>query len=185
MAGSRQSLRVVPDESFGSLLRRRRRTDDLTQKELGNKLGVSQQTIGAWERGERPQSGKLEVIAKYLRMDKQRLASLIDYQAGRPSGMADVSEAAQAPADPGVTQESTDAEATREPTDAGVTQEPADSEAAEESADSEAAEESADSDDAMMRRLAKRFLEAEKKAPLSPQRAEAYRALFEYFGRSK
>jgi len=156
LAGSRQSLRAVPNESFGSRLRHRRRAEDLTQAELGKKLGVSQQTIGAWERGERPQSGKLDVIAQYLRMDKQRLVSLIDDQP-LPGGQAHVSEAAEEPA----------------------------SETAEEPADIETAEESTDSNDAMMRQLANRFMEAEKRGPLSPQRAEAYRTLFEYFGRNK
>lgn len=167
MTGSRQSLRVVPDESFGSLLRRRRRTDDLTQAQLGKMLDVTQQTIGAWERGERPQSGKLDAIAQYLRMDKERLVSLIDGQLPWPSGQAHVSEAAEGLAD------------------GEVSEEPPDSEASEEPADSKAADEAADSNDAMMRRLANSFMTAEKKGPLSSQRAEAYLALFEYFGRNQ
>lgn len=156
MVGSRQSLRAVPNESFGSRLRHRRRAEDLTQAQLGKRLGVSQQTIGAWERGERPQSGKLDVIAQYLRMDKQRLVSLIDDQPLQ-GGQVHVSEAAE------------------EPT----------SETAEEPADIGATEEATDSNDVIMRQLANRFMEAEQRGPLSPQRAEAYRTLFEYFGRNK
>jgi transcriptional regulator with XRE-family HTH domain len=78
LTGSRQSLRVVPQESFGSRLRRQRRADDLTQAKLGAKFGVSQQTIGAWERGERPQNRFLGALANYLSLDEQELASLID-----------------------------------------------------------------------------------------------------------
>lgn len=148
MAGSRQSLRVVPDdESLASRLRRQRQTDDLTQAELGKRLGVSQQTIGAWERGERPQNGKLDVLAEYLGTDKRQLLLLIDGQPSWLSGQGHVN-------------------------------------GAEVPIDSEPAEESADSNDAMMRQLAKRFMEAEKQGPLSSQRAEAYRTLFEYFGRN-
>lgn len=36
---------------FGQELRRRRDEKDLTQTELGNKIGVSQAEIGHWERG--------------------------------------------------------------------------------------------------------------------------------------
>jgi transcriptional regulator with XRE-family HTH domain len=148
LAGSRQSLRVVPLEPFGSLLRRRRHNDDLTQAELGKKLGVSQQTIGAWEHGDRPQNRFLDVLAEYLSMDKQKLVLLIGDQMSMMSS--------QDQADTGVN-EST----------------------------GEATEESADSDDAMMRELAKSFIGAQRRGPLSPQDAEAYGTLFKYFGRNK
>lgn len=148
MAGSRQSLRVVPLESFGSLLQRRRHRDDLTQAELGKELGVSQQTIGAWEHGDRPQNRFLDVLAEYLGMDKQKLVLLIDSHLSIPSS--------QDQADTGV-EEST----------------------------GEASEESLDGDDAMMRQLAKSFMEAQRRGPLSPQGAEAYDTLFKYFGRNK
>jgi transcriptional regulator with XRE-family HTH domain len=80
VAGSRQSLRVVPSESFGSRLRRQRLADDLTQAELGERFSVRQQTIGAWERGERPQSRFLSPLADYLGLEEQELAWLIDSQ---------------------------------------------------------------------------------------------------------
>ena len=76
--GSRQSLRVVPSESFGSRLRRQRLADDLTQAELGERFGVKQQTIGAWERGERPQSRFFGPLADYLGLEEQELTLLID-----------------------------------------------------------------------------------------------------------
>jgi len=148
LAGSRQSLRVVPIESFGSLLQRRRRTDDLTQAELGKKLGVSQQTIGAWERGDRPQNRFLDVLEKYLSVDKQELVLLIDGRSSPPGSPALVDEGVE---------ELTD----------------------------EAAEESTNSDDVMMRQLARSFMEAQRRGPLSPQDAEAYDTLFKYFGRNK
>jgi transcriptional regulator with XRE-family HTH domain len=85
LTGSRQSLRAVPAESFGSRLRRQRRIDDLTQSELGERFGVRQQTIGAWERGERPQSRFLGELASYLGFEGgQELVSLIESQAGMP-----------------------------------------------------------------------------------------------------
>jgi transcriptional regulator with XRE-family HTH domain len=139
LAGSRQSPRVVPLESFGSLLQRRRHTDDLTQAQLGKKLGVSQQTIGAWERGERPQSRFLGSLARYLGMSTDKLSLLID----------------------------------RQPHDDKVVSEPYDP-----------AEELADSDDAMMRQLARSFMEAQSKG-LSTQGAEAYNVLFKYFSRDR
>jgi transcriptional regulator with XRE-family HTH domain len=78
MAGSRQSPQVVPPESFGSVLRRKRVSDDLTQAELGQQFGVRQQTIGAWEHGERPQSRFIGSLAEYVGLEKQDLVSLID-----------------------------------------------------------------------------------------------------------
>jgi transcriptional regulator with XRE-family HTH domain len=59
--------------------------DDLTQAELGERFGVRQQTIGAWERGERPQSRFFGVLAKYLGLaGEQELVSLIDSQLDSP-----------------------------------------------------------------------------------------------------
>jgi len=37
----------------------------------------------------------------------------------------------------------------------------------------------------MMRQLARSFMEAQRRGPLSPQDAEAYDTLFKYFGRNK
>jgi transcriptional regulator with XRE-family HTH domain len=128
---------VVPLESFGSLLQRRRHTDDLTQAQLGKKLGVSQQTIGAWERGERPQSRFLGALGRYLGMSTDKLALLIDRQ-------PDEDKAAAEPDD--------------------------------------TADELADSDDAIMRQLARSFMDAQSKG-LSSQGAEAYNVLFKYFSR--
>jgi transcriptional regulator with XRE-family HTH domain len=82
LTGARQSLRLVPPESFASRLRRQRRIDNLTQAELGERFGVRQQTIGAWERGERPQSRFFARLAQYLGLGgEQELVSLIDSRA--------------------------------------------------------------------------------------------------------
>jgi transcriptional regulator with XRE-family HTH domain len=82
VAGFRQSLRVVPDESFGSRLRTRRFADGLSQAELGERFGVRQQTVGAWERGERPQARMLAVLADYVGLpDEQALRELLDAEA--------------------------------------------------------------------------------------------------------
>jgi transcriptional regulator with XRE-family HTH domain len=96
LTGSRQSPRVIPLESFGSLLKRRRRNDDLTQAQLGKKLGVSQQTIGAWERGERPQGRFLDALSGYLGMGKDKLALLIDRQLPEDEMVNESDEAAEA-----------------------------------------------------------------------------------------
>ena len=99
LAGSRQSLRVVPPASFGSRLRDQRRADDLTQAALGKRFGVRQQTIGAWEHGERPQNRFLGDLANYLGMGKQELLSLIDNQPELPTGQDAVAVAEDEPAD--------------------------------------------------------------------------------------
>jgi transcriptional regulator with XRE-family HTH domain len=80
VAGSRQSLRVVPLRSFGDILRRQRHTDDLTQAELAKRFGVSPQTISSWERGDRPQSRFLNIVADYLGLGKQEFISLLNDQ---------------------------------------------------------------------------------------------------------
>ena len=81
MTGSRHSLRIVPPESFGSRLRRQRQSDDLTQAELARRFGVRQQTIGAWERGERPQSRFFGDLGNYLGLGEPELVSILDSQA--------------------------------------------------------------------------------------------------------
>ncbi len=96
MAGSRHSLRVVPPESLGSRLRRQRRADDLTQAELAKQFGVRQQTIGAWERGERPQSRFFAELRRYLGLDEREFLTLIDSQAEMPAEQEAVSAEAEA-----------------------------------------------------------------------------------------
>ncbi len=78
MADPDPPLRAVPSpEPFGPLLKRHRRADGLTQAELGDRIGAAQQTIGAWERGERPQPRYFPKLAEYLSLDERELASLI------------------------------------------------------------------------------------------------------------
>jgi transcriptional regulator with XRE-family HTH domain len=99
LAGSRQSLRVVPPESFGSRLKHQRLADDLTQAELGDRFRVRQQTIGAWEHGERPQSRHFGELANYLGMSVQELVSLLDSGPERPTDQASMDESAAEPVD--------------------------------------------------------------------------------------
>jgi transcriptional regulator with XRE-family HTH domain len=66
-ASPRRSLTVVPDSAtLGSLLRRKRLTENRTQADLAKVFGVRQQTVGSWERGERPQARFAGAIADYL-----------------------------------------------------------------------------------------------------------------------
>jgi len=59
-------LRSVPDETFGSMLRSRRFTANETQAQLASRLGTTQQTVGKWERGDRPQRRFLAPLAEYV-----------------------------------------------------------------------------------------------------------------------
>jgi transcriptional regulator with XRE-family HTH domain len=71
-------LHPVPDRTFGELLRSQRRADGATQAELGRRFGVRQQTIGAWEKGERPQGRFLAKLADYLGLpDEAALLRLV------------------------------------------------------------------------------------------------------------
>lgn len=71
---------------MGSALRSRRLANDLTQADLGRILKVTQQTIGSWERGERPQSRFLPDIADFLGLsDEAALLRLIDGVEGPPN----------------------------------------------------------------------------------------------------
>lgn len=63
--------------TFGSILRVLRHRNNLTQKELGIALGLSESTIGMYERGHRePDLETLESIADYFNVD-------MDYLTGR------------------------------------------------------------------------------------------------------
>lgn len=62
---------------FGSVLKALRSEHDLTQRQLGEALGVSESTIGMYERGHRePDFEMLETIADYFNVD-------MDYLTGR------------------------------------------------------------------------------------------------------
>ena len=62
---------------FGSVLKTLRAEHDLTQRQLGEALGVSESTIGMYERGHRePDFEMLETIADYFNVD-------MDYLTGR------------------------------------------------------------------------------------------------------
>ena len=98
MAVSRQPLWLVPSESFGSLLKRQRRMGGLTQKQLGERFGVQQQTIAAWEHDKRPESRHFGELAKYLEMNEKDLVTLIDSQPTIPIDLARAAETAKQPA---------------------------------------------------------------------------------------
>lgn len=64
---------------FGSVLKTLRHRSDMTQKCLADVLGVSESTIGMYERGKRePDFEMLEMIADYFNVD-------MDYLTGRSS----------------------------------------------------------------------------------------------------
>lgn len=65
-------LQAVPDPGFGQLLRATRVNRRLTQAQLGSMLGVRQQTVGAWERGESPQSRFLDALVDFLELPSRR-----------------------------------------------------------------------------------------------------------------
>ena len=91
MAGSRQSLHVVPPDYLGARLKSKRREDDLTQGDLAERFGVAQQTVGAWERGERPQNRFFGPLASYLGLsDERELMSLLESQADPAAGQSAV-----------------------------------------------------------------------------------------------
>jgi len=66
--------------SFGDLLRAFRQRRRVGQQELGAKLAVHRNTIGAWEKGERlPESRALVVeIARYLHLDERETRRLLE-----------------------------------------------------------------------------------------------------------
>jgi transcriptional regulator with XRE-family HTH domain len=88
MAGSRQRTPAWdrPSESFGSILKQRRLAEDRTQADLARQFNVSQQTIGSWERGERPQGRFFAALTQYLDLaDEHELVSVLDRDT-RPAG---------------------------------------------------------------------------------------------------
>jgi transcriptional regulator with XRE-family HTH domain len=81
-----RSLSVVPDLGFGQRLRSARITRGLTQAQLGARLGVRQQTIGAWERGDKPQSRFLSPLAEFLGLDGlDELETMLDHLETSPA----------------------------------------------------------------------------------------------------
>ena len=62
---------------FGKVLKRLRTQNNLTQKQLADVLGISESTVGMYERGHRePAFEMLEAIADYFNVD-------MDYLTGR------------------------------------------------------------------------------------------------------
>jgi transcriptional regulator with XRE-family HTH domain len=68
----------------------------LTQTKLALRLGVSQQTIAAWERGDRPRPEHVITLAKYLEWSEHELAEELEVDSLARS-MIDAPEAASQP----------------------------------------------------------------------------------------
>jgi DNA-binding XRE family transcriptional regulator len=83
MAGFRHSLRVVTDQTFGSMLRSQRFANNETQTQLATRLGTRQQTVGGWERGDRPQRRFLAALAEYVNLQggEAELLGMLDREA--------------------------------------------------------------------------------------------------------
>jgi transcriptional regulator with XRE-family HTH domain len=83
----------VPDESFSAQLRQRRLAESLTQAELAERLGTSQQTIGNWERAEESPGPRFHVaLAEYLGLPGEAsVAKLIAEQKQAPLETTDTS----------------------------------------------------------------------------------------------
>ena len=66
---------------FGSVLKRLRMQNDLTQKQLADVLGISESTVGMYERGHRePAFELLETIADYFNVDMDYLTGRTDVE---------------------------------------------------------------------------------------------------------
>lgn len=69
-------MSISEDMSIGEDIKRMRIEKNMTQQELGQKLGVSQQMIGQWETGKaNPKKETIEKIAKALDVDPYSLYS--------------------------------------------------------------------------------------------------------------
>lgn len=69
-------MSIGKEMSIGEDIKRMRIEKNMTQQELGQKLGVSQQMIGQWETGKaNPKKETIEKIAKALDVDPYSLYS--------------------------------------------------------------------------------------------------------------
>ena len=66
---------------FGSVLKKLRTQNDMTQKQLADVLGISESTVGMYERGHRePAFEMLEIIADYFNVDMDYLTGRTDVE---------------------------------------------------------------------------------------------------------
>lgn len=65
------------EQEFKFWLREFRRKNDLTQERLGGQIGVAHVTIGQWERGEKPDPGRLLKLAEFSGEDPHYLFNLV------------------------------------------------------------------------------------------------------------
>ena len=66
---------------FGTVLKNLRNRNNMTQKELGDALGISESTVGMYERGHRePAFEMLEAIADYFNVDMDYLTGRTDVE---------------------------------------------------------------------------------------------------------
>jgi transcriptional regulator with XRE-family HTH domain len=62
---------------LGRRLKKARISASQTQTEAAEELGVTQQTVAAWEAGKRPAPDRLDSIADYLQMSREELLPLV------------------------------------------------------------------------------------------------------------
>src|SRR5262249_59547647 len=78
--GWRCQMEGTQRETFGSLLRRHRRAAGLTQQELAERAGISEDTISNIERGvpHVPRRETLELLAEALRLAPEDRTTFLD-----------------------------------------------------------------------------------------------------------
>lgn len=80
----------MPTPKFGALIKALRESRGLTQTELAEKTGISQQSIAKWENGTPPRPGNIALLAEALGVDR---AQLIEAKEGSPSALERLNEA--------------------------------------------------------------------------------------------
>lgn len=76
-----QSVDSTTLKAFGAELRRERDQHDLTQEQLANRLGVSGQAVGTWERGEaQPQRHHVFLAEEALGLSAGRLSRILGFE---------------------------------------------------------------------------------------------------------
>lgn len=91
LESSRPSMPSVPH--FPDRLRLHRNKLGLSQEQLGQRIGVSQNAISTWERGESsPQLPELLALAKLFDVAVPYLVGLADHPSGLPVGLFVIDE---------------------------------------------------------------------------------------------
>ncbi len=91
-SGENGDLRAAINESFGVRLHRLRTAKRLTQVQIAAQLGVSEQSISAWEQDKaRPKMGRTKVLAALLGVELPELLGIDE-----PESLSDVVARAKA-----------------------------------------------------------------------------------------